>query len=170
MIPKQTWLNGCVTDESVSQFVAQNRSSDRQPWTRKSWMLRDKFPSLKIIQTWPLWHVPLSRLPERNRVLLSYCWCLCGWPSPEPLWPPAMKKHIIKTINTFEKNKERILIWYSTSTDLDTVEVGQPHPGPLLGGAALALLLALNKLHLDGLGGAVRGEQILVKIFYIRHK
>ena len=75
-----------------------------------------------------------------------------------------MRKHIINLINTFVcKDKDL----HSASTDLNTVKVGQPHPGPLLGGAALALLLALHKLHLDGLGGTVRGEQILGKRFYI---
>ena len=79
-----------------------------------------------------------------------------------PLWPPTMRSRIIIYINTIA-NKG--IDWTLSSTDLDTVKVGQPHPGPLLGGAALALLLALHKLHLGGLGGAVRGEQILGKRF-----
>ena len=78
-----------------------------------------------------------------------------------------MRSHIINSINN-DKDIERVLIRHFASTDLDTVEVGQPHPGPLLGGAALALLLALHKLDLGGLGGAVRGEQILGKRFYFR--
>ena len=80
-----------------------------------------------------------------------------------------MRSHIINSINN-DKDIESVLIRHFdfASTDLDTVEVGQPHPGPLLGGAALALLLALHKLDLGGLGGAVRGEQILGKRFYFR--
>ena len=47
------------------------------------------------------------------------------------------------------------------STDLDTVEVGQPHPRPVIGATALSLLLTLDKLDLGGCGGTVLGKQVL---------